>query len=116
MAIFELTMNGIKHAALSNERGRVAIIWTAHEADGRRTFELTWTEQQGPSVEQPRRKGFGSQILERVLTQDLKAEVLLNYNPSGLCAKIKIEGAVPSKPEACCSRGHGWETQRPPAL
>jgi two-component sensor histidine kinase len=65
------------------------------EANGRRTVELTWTEQQGPSVEQPRRKGFGSQILERVLTQDLKAEVLLNYNPSGLCAKIKIEGAVP---------------------
>lgn len=95
MAIFELTTNAIKHGALSNECGRVAISWSGTERDGSPLLELTWTEKAGPAVKQPMRKGFGSQILEKVLAQDLNAEVLLDYKPSGLCAKIRIEAAVP---------------------
>jgi two-component sensor histidine kinase len=90
MAIFELTTNAIKYGALSNEVGYIAINWSVAAANGGGELELTWTEHQGPPVEQPMRKGFGSQILERVLTQDLDAEVLVDYRPTGLRAEIKI--------------------------
>ena len=75
MALHELATNAVKYGALSNETGRVAITWRMlQEPEGRR-LRLEWSEKDGPAVVPPRRKGFGSRLIERGLAQELGGEV-----------------------------------------
>jgi two-component sensor histidine kinase len=59
-----------------------------------RGLELTWAEHGGPPVEEPRRKGYGSQILQGVLAHDINASVIVNYKVSGLVAVIKLKDVI----------------------
>jgi two-component sensor histidine kinase len=45
---------------------------------------LDWQERQGPKVEPPRRRGFGTTLLEKVVTVQCDAKVELSYDPDGL--------------------------------
>ena len=49
-----------------------------------RMVDLEWMERDGPPVEPPKRKGFGSTLLERVLPAQCHAEVALRFDPAGL--------------------------------
>src|SRR4051794_29323372 len=85
MAIHELAANAVTHGALSVPGGRVAVVWdVGRDEDGRRMLCVEWTERDGPPVEPPSRKGFGSTLLERVLPAQCKAEVALEFDPLGL--------------------------------
>jgi two-component sensor histidine kinase len=88
MALHELATNAVKYGALSNEKGRVSITWqTLQEPDGRR-LRLEWSEKDGPPVVPPRRKGFGSRLIERGLAQELGGEVKIGYDPQGVWCEI----------------------------
>jgi PAS domain S-box-containing protein len=88
MALHELATNAVKYGALSNEKGRVSITWrTLKEPDGRR-LRLEWSEKDGPPVVPPRRKGFGSRLIERGLAQELGGEVKIQYDPEGVWCEI----------------------------
>ena len=84
MAIHELTTNAAKYGALSVPNGRVEVAWELKQADGTRKLCLDWTERDGPPVEIPRRKGFGSTLLQRVLTTQCNAEVVFDFDRAGL--------------------------------
>jgi len=71
----ELASNAAKYGALSVDAG------------GER-FRLHWQECGGPPVNPPAGKGFGLQLIERVLTQDLEADVQLAYPPNGVTCSI----------------------------
>jgi len=78
MAIHELATNAVTHGALSVPGGRVAVVWDVErDEDGRRMLCLEWAERDGPPVEPPSRRGFGSTLLERVLPAQCSAEVAL---------------------------------------
>jgi two-component sensor histidine kinase len=88
MALHELATNAVKYGALSNEKGRVSITWrTLKEPDGRR-LRLEWSEKDGPPVVPPRRKGFGSRLIERGLAHELGGEVKIEYEPQGVWCEI----------------------------
>ena len=88
MALHELATNAVKYGALSNETGRVSITWRMlHELEGRR-LRLEWAEKDGPVVVPPRRKGFGSRLIERGLAQELGGEVKIEYQPQGVWCEI----------------------------
>ena len=92
MAIHELTTNATKYGALSVSTGRVAIRWTAEpDLEGTR-LKLTWTESGGPKVTPPKKQGFGSRLLHRVLTTQLHAHVDMSYERSGL--KVSIDAVL----------------------
>ncbi len=84
MAIHELCTNAIKYGALSDAAGRVGIVWQI----AAQRFRLCWHEQGGPPVLAPRRKGFGSVMIERALAAQLGGEVLIDYAGSGLVCRI----------------------------
>jgi PAS domain S-box-containing protein len=84
MAIHELTTNAAKHGSLSVEGGHLAVTWTLTGEGGRRRVRLQWRERNGPQVAPPTREGFGTRLLERVLTTQAQAEVKVDYDPDGL--------------------------------
>jgi PAS domain S-box-containing protein len=79
LALHELFTNAIKYGALSNDTGRVSLM---------SLLEISWSESGRPLVVPPKRRGFGSLLLERTLAQDLGGEVALRFDSAGLSCRI----------------------------
>jgi two-component sensor histidine kinase len=94
MALQELATNAVKYGALSNEDGRVQITWTLRRAGAPARLLLRWSESGGPPVEAPRRRGFGSILIERSLAQDLDGTVATDFARSGLVCTV--EAPIPN--------------------
>lgn len=88
MALHELATNAIKYGALSNERGKVSLHWTVEQADGEQRLHMVWSEQGGPVVTRPSRKGFGTRLIERGLAAELGGSVQISYPVSGVVCII----------------------------
>lgn len=84
MAIHELTTNAAKYGALSTRTGRVSVTWSVLPQGPGGTLVFAWCETGGPAAAPPTRQGFGSRLLERVLTSQASAEVTIAYPPEGL--------------------------------
>ncbi len=88
LALHELAMNAVEHGAFARPAGRLSITWTlgGDAAEGR--LRLEWRES-GMVVAHPRlrRAGFGTELIERILAQQLGAEASLGFTAHGaLCA------------------------------
>jgi PAS domain S-box-containing protein len=68
MAIHELTSNAARHGALSSPAGRLSVTWDIVRIDGARRLRLVWVESGGPPALAQAKQGFGSTLLQRVLT------------------------------------------------
>jgi two-component sensor histidine kinase/PAS domain-containing protein len=84
MAVHELSTNAIKYGALSNLGGRITVEWEIMTTDAAQSLHLEWREFDGPPVEAPAAKGFGSRMIERGLAADLGGTVVLDFAPAGL--------------------------------
>jgi PAS domain S-box-containing protein len=92
LALHELYTNAVKYGALSNDDGRVELVWSVETAAARR-LTLVWREIDGPPVVPPTHRGFGSRLLERTLAHDLDGCVRVDFAPDGLVCVI--EAALP---------------------
>jgi PAS domain S-box-containing protein len=92
MAIHELTTNAAKYGALSTPDGRVAITWSLEPAG---TLDFEWRESGGPAVRPPTRQGFGSRLLQRVLTAQVRAEVTMEYPVDGF--RLRMQAPLPAR-------------------
>ena len=91
MVFHELATNAAKHGALSNDAaGKVDIAWQVEPTPQGDRMRLRWQESGGPPVTLPRRKGFGSRLIEGGLAQDLDGEVRLDYAAAGLVCLITM--------------------------
>ena len=90
IALNELATNAVKYGALSNAKGRLLIQWTIVDNLAGKRLVISWQESDGPPVNPPKRKGFGSQVLERGLAMEIEAKVSLYYPASGLQCTIDI--------------------------
>jgi two-component sensor histidine kinase len=88
MALQELATNAVKYGALSNDTGRVEIVWSLKSRPDGPRLHLRWRETGGPPVEAPRRRGFGSRLIERTLAHDLEGDVSLDFAPGGLVCTV----------------------------
>lgn len=85
MALHELATNAVKYGALSTSTGAVAIAWDWKVQRGAAAmFELSWRERNGPLVSKPKQRGFGSTVIETVVSKGLSGEVTLDFASSGL--------------------------------
>ncbi len=87
LAIHELTTNAAKYGALSVASGRVQVSWTFNADTG---VELLWRESGGPTVTTPKRRGFGSTLIERALAMETGGTSKLAYEPDGLTCAITL--------------------------
>lgn len=86
MAIHELCTNAAKHGALSVLAGALLVEW--QEAAGR--LLVTWQEHNVPNLKKPKHAGFGTQLLTKVLAQQIGAKVTLEFGSKGLVASLAI--------------------------
>ena len=91
LAFHELATNAAKYGAFSNDAGRVDLDWTVD--NGR--FQLEWREKDGPAVQPPARRGFGSVMIEQALKGYLRGDVSISYDPAGVVFRIDaaLDGA-----------------------
>jgi two-component sensor histidine kinase len=89
MALHELATNAAKYGALSCEAGRVRIAWHTARGEAGRTLHLCWSEHGGPPVAPPARRGFGSRLIERTVTDTLGGEVVLRFAPDGVVCTMR---------------------------
>lgn len=94
MAFHELGTNAVKYGALGEAGGQVRIAWRERPGEAGRRVQIEWVESEGPPVEPPARKGFGSRLLERALPAQLHGAVQLDFRPAGL--RCEIEANLPS--------------------
>ncbi|MBC8035795.1 MAG: PAS domain-containing protein [Rhizobiales bacterium] len=92
LALHELATNAQKYGALSVSDGIVKIEW-APTPDKPRSILFHWREYNGPPVEPPKRRGFGSRLIERGLATDLES-VKLEYPPEGVICSLGISLAT----------------------
>jgi PAS domain S-box-containing protein len=81
LALHELATNAVKYGALSTPTGRIAIAW--HLVSGSR-LALHWREEGGPQVTEPAKRGFGLEMIERVVAGELGAAATTTYAPQGI--------------------------------
>jgi PAS domain S-box-containing protein len=84
IAFNELATNAMKYGSFSNEAGSIEISWSVVPSLNGDRVTLNWKEQAGVPVSPPVRKGFGLQVIERGLPQELEGSVNLDFQPTGL--------------------------------
>jgi two-component sensor histidine kinase len=89
LALHELATNAAKYGALSLDAGRVDVDW---RFDGD-IFAMSWTESKGPPVSPPKRRGFGSTVIDSMVKQTVNGEVQHDYIPSGVAWNLTCPAA-----------------------
>ena len=87
LALHELLTNAIKYGALSTPSGRVLIDWTL--VLGHR-LAIRWREEGGPPVTEPNKRGFGLEMIERVVAGELGASATITYAPEGISWVLEL--------------------------
>jgi two-component sensor histidine kinase len=87
MILHELATNAAKYGALSAPEGRVQVDWSRGENGG---LVLRWAENGGPPVKPPTRRGFGTQVMETMVTSQLKGEMRFDWSPNGFACEIAL--------------------------
>jgi two-component sensor histidine kinase len=88
MALQELATNAVKYGALSNGTGQISVDWTLVDTGTLPRLRLTWEETEGPPVQKPARRGFGTRLIERSLAQELGGEVRIEFSPAGVICSV----------------------------
>jgi two-component system CheB/CheR fusion protein len=90
LAIHELATNAIKYGALTRTAGRVDVSWRLNDETAPTELVFDWRERGGPPVTPPQRRGFGTELLERTLTFELKSKTTLAFDAAGVHCIIAI--------------------------
>ena len=91
MVLHELATNAAKYGSLSVPAGSVEVAWSRIEgAAGEPRLRLTWTERDGPQVDQDALPGFGTGFITRSLEYELQGDARLELAPQGLRCAIEF--------------------------
>jgi two-component sensor histidine kinase len=91
LGLHELATNAAKYGALTAAEGHVVVEWWLLD-DG--SFKLTWTERGGPPVNAPKRRGFGTRMIETGLALELGGTVRITFCEPGLVCEMTSNEAV----------------------
>jgi len=85
MILHELATNAAKYGALSVVEGCVEVKWSvaAHNQ-----LVLIWTESGGPAVRRPARQGFGTRVMERMIRDQHKGDLRVDWRAEGIACEI----------------------------
>ncbi|MEL6957858.1 MAG: HWE histidine kinase domain-containing protein [Pseudomonadota bacterium] len=90
LVIHEMVTNSAKYGALNDSSGAVTLD-VKLQPDG--IAHLSWREKNGPPVQAPLRRGFGTTIIERSIPFELKGTVETRYRMTGFEADFTLPAA-----------------------
>jgi two-component sensor histidine kinase/PAS domain-containing protein len=96
LAFHELATNALKYGAWSDEKGKVTVSCRITEERDRGRFRLQWRETGGPEVSGPKRRGFGSKLIERGLAHEVQGQASIAFEPAGVVCVVD----APLQPDA----------------
>lgn len=110
LAMHELAVNAVKYGALSSPHGRIAASWRVEtRVEAGPALRLEWRELGGPAPDVAAgRIGFGTELIERMLSYELDAAGSLSFGRDGtrcvIVVPLTTEIAAPP-PQARSVRG-----------
>ena len=90
LVMHEMMTNSVKYGALCARGGRIYVT-LSEEADGR--LGIDWRESGGPAVQPPKRRGFGSTVIEQSIPFELGGEAEIHYEMLGVRARFRLPPA-----------------------
>lgn len=94
LIMHELATNAAKHGALTVEGGTVSVRWSIDTSEAEPTIVFQWREHGGPPVTPPKRKGFGTILLQRAVPT-AGAPASFEYAPEGFGYEVRATLAQP---------------------
>ena len=89
MVLHELATNATKYGALSVQNGTLRLEWRIDDQAG--LLRLDWSEQGGPALAgPPADRGFGSQVIEAIVQDQLGGSLVQLWRPEGLALAMEI--------------------------
>lgn len=92
LTLHELTMNALKFGALADSTGHISVDWSIDD-DSTAPPRLHWRWREsgvGIIALTPQRRGFGQELIERVLPYELGARTNLTFAPGGVRCEIEL--------------------------
>jgi PAS domain S-box-containing protein len=86
LAVHELITNSAKYGALSAHAGRLGIEW---EVQGD-VLQFVWEERDGPKVEQPITRGFGTRSVIASIESQLGGRADFDWRAEGLICRLSV--------------------------
>jgi PAS domain S-box-containing protein len=86
LALHELVTNSAKYGALSTLSGRLSIKWE-NRGD---TLQMLWEERDGPPVEKPVSRGFGTRSVIASIESQLGGQAEFDWRPEGLICRLSV--------------------------
>jgi two-component sensor histidine kinase/CheY-like chemotaxis protein len=86
LALHELVTNSAKYGALSTLSGRVSISWEV-QTDALR---MVWEEKDGPAVEKPISRGFGTRSVIASIESQLGGRAEFDWRSEGLVCRLLV--------------------------
>jgi two-component sensor histidine kinase len=93
LAIHELATNAAKYGSLSVISGRLQVHWTMISSELAR---LEWVERGGPPVASERVRGFGTELIEKIVAHELGRPVELRFEPEGVVCVMVVQVRKPA--------------------
>lgn len=91
LALHELVTNAVKYGALSRDGGRIAVTWVVERGEGVPLLRFAWAESGVPvAAVGRRRRGFGTELIEKTLGYELGATAKLAFAPGGLRCTVEL--------------------------
>lgn len=89
LAIHELATNAAKYGALSVDSGQVSVTW---QMAGDDVARIEWVERGGPPIDPDtrRKRGFGTELVEKIVAHELRNPVDLKFDPEGVRCSLLI--------------------------
>jgi PAS domain S-box-containing protein len=92
LVLHELATNAVKYGALSVPDGRVVVEWRQQKGASTERLVFTWSEQGGPPVTTPTRKGFGTRLIDS-MGRSFGGRSELRYPPEGVRWLVEADPA-----------------------
>ncbi len=107
LTLNELATNATKYGAWSVPDGKVTVSWHSEpvarkaaedgsltqggsQEEQRDELVIHWTEEGGPPVSAPSKKGFGSAVIQFAVERGLRGKMEADYATQGICYTIRL--------------------------
>jgi len=90
LTFHELATNSLKYGALNAEGGNIDVTWNISGAAERPELRIEWVERTLRPIAPPTRRGFGSELIERLVPHELHGASDLKFDDHGLLCSVRL--------------------------